>query len=233
MRMHASLTLGLILLESALLAAPKYTYVPVPGANNCIQTNLISTFPEGALTADNKLATPFNIATVPATCGYTGTGACNFFDAFGFIGVGDAITIDVSIRHVTHVYTLMNAYSPPPGAQLATIEFAGEGGATNKFALVAGQNIRDFYNGDYANTLTNGISGVRALNAFKCGDPHTCLGAGGTGNVNTGEKGSYRIDEQEFTLSSEFATQKLVRIILTDTHNGADPMLLGITAKSK
>jgi hypothetical protein len=127
----------------------------------------------------------------------------------------------------------MNAYAPAPGAQVATIEFVGEGGATNKFALVAGQNIRDFYHGDYANTLTNGIAGVRALNAFKCSDPHTCLGAGGTGNVNTGDTGSYRIDEQEFTLSSEFASQKLVRIILTDTHNGSDPILLGITAKSE
>jgi hypothetical protein len=148
------------------------------GANNCIQTNLIGTFSETTFTANNALATPFNMATVPATCGCTGTGACNFYDAFG----------------------------PPAGTQIATIEFVGKGGAINTFALVGGQDIRDFNHGTFANTLTNGISGVQAVNAFSCEDPQTCLGAGGTGDVNTGDTGNYRIDEQVFTLSGELAT---------------------------
>jgi hypothetical protein len=164
------------------------------------------------------------------TCGYTGTGACNFNDAFGFNGSGQAITIHLSIPDVTHVYTLMNAYMPMAGEQLATIEFVGSLGATETFPLVAGDDIRDFYHGDSANTLNNGITGVRALNAFTCVDPTSCLGAGGTGNVNTGDHGTYVIDEQVFALSAAFKTQNLVRIVITDTFNGSDPILLGITA---
>ncbi|MGC9947150.1 MAG: hypothetical protein ABSF64_12345 [Bryobacteraceae bacterium] len=233
MRIALSVTLGSILFGSVLPAAQEYRLVAIPGANNCIQTNLISTIPDGVFTADNQLATPFIIAPIPATCGITGAGACNFYDAFGFSGAGQALTVDVLIPHVTKVYTLMNAYAPNPGAQIATIEFVGTGGATNTFALVAGEDIRDFYDGSFANTLTNGISGVRALNAFMCSDPSTCLGAGGTGNVDTGYTGSYRVDEQEFTLSSEFASQELVRIVLTDTYNGSVPIILGITVESK
>jgi hypothetical protein len=55
----------------------------------------------------------------------------------------------------------------------------------------------------------------------------------GLKNVNAGSAGSYRVDEQVFTLSSEFATQELVRIIVTDTYNGATPIILGIVTKSK
>ena len=127
---------------------------------------------------------------------------------------------------------LMNAYAPTAGAQIATIEFVGKGGAKNTFALVAGQDIRDFYDGIWADTLTNGISGVHAVNAFNCSDPSTCLGAAGTGDVETGFTGSYRLDEQEFTLSSDFATQELVQIIITDTNDGSVPIILGITTKS-
>jgi hypothetical protein len=97
---------------------------------------LISAFPEGTFTADNPAATPFSIGTVPATCGYTGAGACNFYD--GFTSSGQTLTINVSIPKVTHVYTLMNAYAPPAGAQIATVEFVGKAGAANTFALVAG-----------------------------------------------------------------------------------------------
>jgi hypothetical protein len=210
-----------------------YAFVPIPGANDCIQTDLISTFPEGTFTADNMAATPFRIATAPTTCGYTGTGACNFYD--GFTSSGQTLTMNVSIPRVTHVYTLMNAYAPPAGVQIATIEFVGKGGAANTFALVAGQDIRDFYDGTiFANTLSNGISGVHALNAFRCADPSGCLGAAGTGDVNTGYTGNYRIDEQEFTLSSDFAAQDLIQIIITDTNDDASiPIILGVTTRSK
>ena len=198
--------------------------------SNSIQTDLISAIPNGVFRANNSLATPFSIASLPATCGYTGKGACNFYDAFGFSGSGKSITIDVSIPHVAHVYTLMNAYAPAPGEQLATIEFVGSLGASEAFPLVAGDDIRDFYHGEFANSLNNGISGVKAVNAFECVDPATCLGAGGTGNVVTGFPGVYVIDEQEFDLDDAFKTQDLVKIVITDTYDGSDPNLLGITA---
>lgn len=79
--------------------------------------------------------------------------------------------------------------------------------------------------------MTNGIPHVKAVNAFKCVDPKNCLGAGGTGNVHTGLQGIYVVDEQDFSLSSEFATQNLVKIKITDTYNGSVPILLGITVQ--
>jgi len=106
MRMCASVILALVPLGSVLFAATGYTFVAIPNANNSIQTDLVNTFPEGTFTANNPLATQFNIASVPATCGYTGAGACNFYDAFGWSGNGLALTIAVSIPRVTHVYTV-------------------------------------------------------------------------------------------------------------------------------
>jgi hypothetical protein len=206
-------------------------YITIP-ANNSIQTDLISTFPTGIFTAGNGLATRFNIPSEPTTCGYTGKAPCNYYDGFGFNGNGHSITMKFDpIPHVWHVYTLMNAYCPYAGQQLATIEFVGSRGATETFPLVAGKNIRDYYHNVWANTLDNGIPDMVALNAFTCVDPDTCLGSGGTGNVHTGGKGTYVVDEQEFFLSSDFRDQDLVKIVVTDTYNGSNPILLGVTAE--
>jgi IPT/TIG domain-containing protein len=223
---------GIATSASNFTATSVYTFVPIPGTNN-IQNSLISTFPAGIFTANNLLATPFSISATPGSCGYTGTGACNFNDAFGYGGSGQSITIDVSIPKVTHVYTLMNAYGPPAGEKIATIKFVGSKGATQTFSLISGENIRDFYQGGYTNTLNNGVLGVSAMNAFTCVSPNNCLGAGGTGDVGTGEAGTYEVDEQEFVLSAPFATQNLTQIVITDTLDGTVPILLGITAQSK
>jgi pimeloyl-ACP methyl ester carboxylesterase len=226
------LCLAMAIAAAAVLSAQNgssgYRYVTIP-ASNSIQEDLIDTFPLGTFTANNQLATLFEIPSTPNTCGYNGLGPCNYYDAFGFDGAGQSITIDVSIPNVAHVFTLMNAYTPVAGQQLATIEFFGSNGATETFPLVAGQDIRDFYQGSFANTLTNGIPGVNAVNAFSCVDPATCLGGGGTGNVTTGAAGTYVIDEQQFSLSPAFLTQNLVKIVITDTYDGSDPILLGIT----
>jgi hypothetical protein len=204
------------------------TYVAVPQDNNSIQTDLISTIPTGIFTAQNSLATTFSIPASPATCGYTGTGACNFYDGFGFSGAGKTLTLNVSIPNIGHVYTLMNAYAPST-MQLATIQFVGSAGATVTFPLIGGEDIRDFLMGNFVNTLSNGIPNVMALNAYTCVDPTSCMGAASTGNVTTGTPGTYVVDEQVFTLPAAFATQSLVQIVLTDTQNGSNPILLGIT----
>jgi hypothetical protein len=210
--------------------AETYTSIPIP-ANNDIQTNLESSFPTGTFTPNNTLGAPFSIpATSTTKCG-TG-GVCNFYDGFGTSGKGQSVTLNVSIPDVTDVYTLMNAYDPAPGASLATIEFVGSGGATQTYTLVAGFVIRDFYQGSFSNTLLPGETGITAENAFTCNDPSTCLGAGGTGNVHTGLTGTYVVDEQDFSLIAPFATQTLTQIILTDTYNGSDPVLLGVTVGS-
>jgi hypothetical protein len=220
--------IGLGLLATFPAHAQDYTSVAIPASND-IQTNLISTFPTGTFTADNALATPFQIpASSISSCG-TG-GVCNFYD--GFTGSGSSITINVSIADVTNFYTLMNAYAPIAGQQLATIEFIGSLGATETFALVAGEDIRDFYQGSYANSLSGGVSGVTTENAFTCSDPSNCLGAAATGNVNTGLQGTYHIDEQDYSLAPAFADQTLTQIVVTDTYSGSTPILLGMTAQS-
>jgi hypothetical protein len=210
----------------------RYHYVKIPTSTSpsgCIQQNLISTVPLGIFKTNNSLATPFDIPSTPNNCGYDGAASCNFYDAFGYQGEGQSITINVSIPHVTHVYTMMSAYGPAPGRQLATIEFVGSEGATDTFPLVAGENIRDYYQRRSVNGLANGVSRVKALEAFTCVDPDTCRGSGGTLNVNIGGKGIYVLDEQQFSLNSAFQTQDLVRIVITDTYNGSNPVLLGIT----
>jgi len=213
-------------------AQPYTTYVTIPTSNS-IQTSLISTIPTGAFTVSNLLKTTFNIPSTPTTCGYAGNGPCNFYDGFGFSGSGQSITMNVMIPKPTLVYTLANAYAPAFGQQLATIEFVGSSGTTETFPLVAGQNIRDFYHGNFANTLTNGIPGVVATAAYTCEDPSTCLGAGGTGDVNTGLTGHYVVDEQEFALDAAFADQHLTQVIITDTYDGSVPILLGVTVMSE
>lgn len=207
-------------------AGAKHVKIP---ADDSIQTDLISTFPEGNYKPKHGWET-FSIPSQPDTCGYAESGPCNFYDGFGSSGSGKSITIKTKVAKAANAYTLVNAYSPPAGVQIATIEFEGNGGATVTYALIGGEDIRDFYNGNYANTLSNGVQGVTARNVFKCVDPTTCLGGGGTGNVNTGETGEYRVDEQRYSLAG-LNGQTLTKVILTDTNDGSQPILLGLTAK--
>jgi hypothetical protein len=67
------------------MPAQTFTYVPIPGTHN-IQTNLINTFPTGIFTANNTLATPFNISSAPGNCGPADNAPCNYYD--GFTGSG-------------------------------------------------------------------------------------------------------------------------------------------------
>jgi hypothetical protein len=222
----AQLALGLGFL-AGIAQAESFTYVSTP-ANDNIQNVLISTFPTGNFTANNPLATPFSI----------GSGATNFYDGFGLAGAGNSITMDVSVFNPTDVYTLMSA-TYPASTELASIQFIGTGGADVTYQLIGGSDIRDYYQGSFVNTLNNTVLGVNALNAFTCNDPSNCLGGAGsgsdtgTGNVNTGLTGNYLIDEQDFELGSAFAGQTLTQIVITDTHNGSDPILLGATVGSE
>ncbi len=201
-------------------------YVKIPTTDS-IQDDLISTFPVGIYKPKYG---SFSIPSKPKKCGYSDKGACNFYDSFS--GSGAQITMSTSIAKPATAYTLMNAYSPQPKQQLATIEFVGNGGAKVTFALIGGKDIRDFYDGSFADTLSNGVPGVVARNVFHCVDPKTCLGAGGTGNVHTGEQGKYRIDEQQYTLSA-LKGQTLKKVIVTDTYGGSTPILLGLTIESR
>ena len=179
--------------------------------------------------AKNALGTTFSIPTSPDTCGYASNAPCNYYDAFGINGAGKSISINTSIANVGHVYSLIDAWYPST-SQLASIQFLGSAGATATFPLIGGEDIRDYYQGSYANTLNNGIPGVQALNALTCVAPTQCLGSAGIGNVNTGPGGTYVVDEQAYTLPAAFQTQNLVKIVFTDTFNGSNPILMGLTA---
>jgi uncharacterized protein (TIGR03437 family) len=228
--MSTRILVGLALL-ARLAGATTYSYVWILGSNN-IQTGLVSTFPATDFTTSNSLATPFTIRSETGNCGPAGASPCNFYDAFGFSGAGKTTIVDVSIANPTDAYTLMNAYAPINGQQLATIEFVGTMGTSITFPLIGGKNIRDFYQGSFTNTLANGVPGVEAVNAFSCLAPTNCLGAGATGNVKTGEAGTYVVDEQHYSLGTTFGGQTVTQIIITDTYNGSNPILLGITLGS-
>jgi hypothetical protein len=196
----------------------EYSYVTDFTKTNNIQSALISQFPTGVFTADNSLQTPFDIAS-------DGSGN-NFYDGFTH---DSALTINVAIPDATNVYTLINAYAPYSGDQIATVEFIGSAGATETFTLVAGTQIRDFFQGTYADS----INGTTTENAFTVYDT---VGGAGSGDSSTGSYGTYNIDEQNFTLNPAFASQTLTEIVITDLggqQGGTDvPILLGATAQS-
>ena len=75
--------------------------------------------------------------------------------------------------------------------------------------------------GVYSNT----INGTTTRNAFTV----TGQGAAGTGNVATGAYGTYVIDEQQFVLSSAFATQTLQQITYTYTGTSGTAILEGLS----
>jgi hypothetical protein len=212
-------------------------FVPFTYTNN-IQTALISTFPTGTYTAVD--GTQFSIPSAPGNCGPSGSAVwpCNYYDAGSSdFTSGKSLTINVSFPNATDVYTLMNAYAPPQGVTVGTIQFVGTGGAQVTFNLIGGNDIRDFYNsGSYSNGLTNTVPGVSVANTFKCTDSGSpvpsggCLGAGGSGNVNTGSLGNYVVDEQHFSLGSTFTGQTLTQIILTNSTSNSQVILLGMTA---
>ena len=187
-----------------------YSYVTNFTKTHDIQTNLIKQFPTGIFTADNSFATPFDI-----TADASGD---NFYDA------DRPLTISTSLPEVSDVYMLMNAYSPPPGEALATVEFIGSQGADQTFTLINGVDARDFYHGIWANT----IDGAATQNAFTI---NNVRGAAGTGNVNTGSTGTYVVDEIDFALIPAFADETLTAIKITPLGDGT-PILLGVTAKS-
>jgi hypothetical protein len=73
-----------------------------------------------------------------------------------------SFTVNVGVAGVTDVYTLMNAYAPTSGFALTTVEFIGSGGADQTFTLVNGVDVRDYFQGAFANT----INGTTTQQAF-------------------------------------------------------------------
>lgn len=205
-------------------------FIPFTYTNN-IQTGLINPFPTGTYTA--KDGTQFSIPAL----------GNNFYDnGAAQFTANVALPINVSLPNATDVYTLINGYFGAllTGSTVGTIQFSGTGNTSISFNLVAGSNIRDYFNsGQWVNSLNlSVVSGVTAANTFRCGDGSgysgaadgACLGSGATGNVNTGNQGYYVVDEQHFSLGSTFLGQTLNKIILTNSTSNAQVILLGMTA---
>jgi hypothetical protein len=102
----------------------------------------------------------------------------------------------VNVPNPIRVSMLMNAYYPINGAALATVSFRGTGGAVISYTLTIGQTIRDFYGSSTWGNTISPVAGVNVTQVFRCIAPAACTGAGGTGNVATGNAGTYHIDEQ-------------------------------------
>ena len=110
-----------------------------------------------------------------------------------------AFDISVNITDPTTVFTLINSGYGIFGATIGSVEFKGTGGLDDSVNLVEGQNIRDYNNDGYNNTVGGGA-----------------LGATYVGSVYFGG-GQVRFDEQQFVLPSSFNSATLTDIILHAT----------------
>ncbi|HTK78126.1 MAG TPA: dockerin type I domain-containing protein [Gemmataceae bacterium] len=101
------------------------------------------------------------------------------------------VTISTNIPGPSVVYTLMNSTFGTAGALIGTVEFVGVSGARDLFGLEEGNNIRDYRNDGYNNTIR-----------------------WDTKTATFGPE-PVRLDRQEFFLSRSFATDTLTQIIFT------------------
>ena len=194
-------------------AQADYTYITnfTKTAND--QTNLQASFPAGLFTANNSIATPFDITS--------DANGKNISEVFGF---GSTLVIsNVNLTNVSAVYTLMNEYAPVSGA-LASVEFLGSAGADQTFTLLGGVDIRDFYQGSWQNA----INGATSQNAYQI---NNVIGGAGTGNSSTGDFGTYHLDEQVFILDGAFLGQTLQTIKITNLSRNSTPFLAAVTAQ--
>jgi hypothetical protein len=189
-----------------------YTEITNFTKTNDIQTHLISQVPTGTFTTSNSFATPFTI---------------NVGQNYGESNLG-TVTAVVDLSNVTDVYTLMNAYSPTPGATLGTLTFNFADGSSQVETLIAGASVRDFCQTVWANTLT----APNAENAFTFTNTRD---GGGNGNVQTGIYGTYVVDEQDWSVGDS-STLLNVQLSTTSTYNltsggsgPGTPILLGLT----
>jgi hypothetical protein len=160
----------------------------------------VGSFPTGAQTFNG---TPFTIASDTSGARY----------ASAYLNSTSTITIATDIVRATNAYSLINTIWGQLGPySYLSLTFNGSAGATQTFDLVGGDDIRDFNNYAYTNT----INGTTTINAV------------------TVDSGAHRLDEQLYTLDAAFLTQDLTSITMTDT--GADGFsrgaLTGLTIAS-
>jgi len=132
------------------------------------------------------------------------------------------LAIPVGVFGVKKVYTMIQGYGPHTGDKILDVEFKGSGGAYQDFPLIVGAHVRDFFESGFSLTINN----TTTQRAFEF------IGHGGayTDNVDTGPRGFYDFDEQEFVLNPSFASQTLESITFTRHTTYGTPFILAITA---
>lgn len=179
------------------------------------QSQLQSQLPTGSFTASDSFATPFTI----------GTG-----NNYGLATSGSPITTTVDLSNVSNVFTMINGFAPQQGATIGTITFSYADGTSTSVNLVAGVNVRDYYQGAYANSTTS----PSVENVFTYANT---VGGAGTGNSSDGAYGTYVFDEQDFTLTD---TSQLDSITITSLNSNVNsggggsgtPLLLALTVEN-
>ena len=115
---------------------------------------------------------------------------------YGNGGTTNSVSIDIGISNVTEVHTLINTFWGRSGSNWVHIECYGDKGAYYKKDLIGGIDIRDWAN----NEFTNSTSSSSTMEVW--GD------------------GYARIDKQTILLPSDFSSQTLLKIKLSDDGYG-------------
>jgi hypothetical protein len=125
-------------------------------------------------------------------------------------------TLTANVADATAIYFLVAAYN----GQSINVSLAGTSGATRTFSNIF---IPDFNGGGDRNTIDGDVS---LETVFRV----TSVGAGGTGNSETGAFNTYYLYQLGLRLGPSFAGQGLASATLSA--NGFNPLLLGATVLS-
>lgn len=150
-----------------------------------------SNFPPGGTTLTNA-GVSFTLANGPG--GAAGTGTAQTYYVNG--STPASVDISVNIANPVIVDTLINSTTGTFGDTVGSVEFKATGGLDYSVDLVEGQNIRDYNNDGFNNTIGLGTLGAMYVHTFSYGN------------------GQSRFDEQQFILPASFNTATLTDIIL-------------------
>ena len=187
-----------LLLASASPAAAAFVTIDLSSTvNGSWSAQSFSGIPTGATTLGG---TPFLIAAGDGSGGY-----------HAFTGAGtQTLTINTNVANVTNAYSLINTFWGTGTPNLHSVTFNATGGVSQSFTLDGNDDIRDYFQ----NIYTNSINGTTTQNVF-----------------NTGAR---RLDRQLYALSAAFQGQTLTSIVFNDA--GADfvsrMVLTGLTLET-
>jgi len=197
--MKRMITMCLIIIMGSLasglvpLAHGALNYLPIPFEYNGQNWERDVNYPTGSPVVLGGI--PFNIPSNPNQ---------NTWDSIIGQATGPkTITIPVNRANVRQVHTLFNCSYGSFGQQLTTLDFYWSGGTVNQKVLIAGVDVRDWWNGGSVNTIS--LPTVQVYSGTGTPAPHL----------------STRVDKQIFIFADpSYIGKVLEKIVVTD--NGAD-----------